>query len=57
MFHPQRSCGWQNGNDFGMMFVMAVRAGYRPDRAVKVIAEHSVRLALMLEADPLRIGE
>jgi len=37
MFHPQRWCGWQNGNDFGMMFVMAVRAGYRPDRVIKAI--------------------
>lgn len=37
MFHPQRWCGWQNGNDFGMMFVMAVRAGYRADRAIKAI--------------------
>jgi len=30
MFHPQRWCGWQNGNDFGMMFVMAVRAATAP---------------------------
>ena len=37
MFYPQRWCGWQNGNDFGMMFVMAVRAGYRPDRVIKAI--------------------
>ena len=37
MFHPQRWCGWQNGNDFGMMFVMAVRAGYRSDRVIKAI--------------------
>jgi len=37
MFHPQRWCGWQNGNDFGMMFVMAVRAGYRPDRVLEAI--------------------
>jgi hypothetical protein len=37
MFYPQRWCGWQNGNDFGMMFVMAVRAGYRPDRLLKAI--------------------
>ena len=37
MFHPQRWCGWQNGNDFGMMFVMAVRAGYRPDRVIRAI--------------------
>ncbi len=37
MFHPQRWCGWQNGNDFGMMFVMAVRAGYRPDRVLDAI--------------------
>ncbi len=37
MFHPQRWCGWQNGNDFGMMFVMAVRAGYRADRVIQAI--------------------
>jgi hypothetical protein len=38
MFYPQRVfSGWQNGNDFGMMFVMAVRAGYRPDRVIKAI--------------------
>jgi hypothetical protein len=37
MFYPQRWCGWQNGNDFGMMFVMAVRAGYRADRVIKAI--------------------
>ena len=37
MFHPQRWCGWQNGNDFGMMFVMAVRAGYPADRVLKAI--------------------
>ena len=37
MFHPQRWCGWQNGNDFGMMFVMAVRAGYRADRVIAAI--------------------
>jgi hypothetical protein len=37
MFYPQRWCGWQNGNDFGMMFVMAVRAGYRPDRVIRAI--------------------
>ncbi|MCX6361012.1 MAG: hypothetical protein NT029_14460 [Armatimonadetes bacterium] len=37
MFNPQRFCGWQNGNDFGMMFVMAVRAGYRPDRVIEAI--------------------
>ena len=37
MFHPRRWCGWQNGNDFGMMFVMAVRAGYRPDRVIEAI--------------------
>jgi len=37
MFHPQRWCGWQNGNDFGMMFVMAVRAGYRPERVIEAI--------------------
>mgnify|MGYP003347034142 CR=1 FL=1 len=28
---------WQNGNDFGMMFVMAVRAGYRADRVIEAI--------------------
>lgn len=39
MFHPQRWCGWQNGNDFGMMFVMAVRAGYRPDRVLEAIQD------------------
>ena len=37
MFHPQRWCGWQNGNDFGMMFVMAVRAGYPPHRVIQAI--------------------
>lgn len=37
MFHPQRWCGWQNGNDFGMMFVMAVRAGYPADRVIEAI--------------------
>ncbi|MFM7101507.1 MAG: glycosyl hydrolase family 95 catalytic domain-containing protein, partial [Verrucomicrobiota bacterium] len=37
MFHPQRWCGWQNGNDFGMMFVMAARAGYPPDRLIRAI--------------------
>lgn len=37
MFHPQRWSGWQNGNDFGMMFVMAVRAGYRADRVIAAI--------------------
>ena len=37
MFHPQRWCGWQNGNDFGMMFVMAVRAGYQADRVIQAI--------------------
>lgn len=37
MFHPQRWSGWQNGNDFGMMFVMAVRAGYRADRVIESI--------------------
>lgn len=39
MFWPQRWCGWQDGNDFGMMFVMAVRAGYRPDRVIKAIKD------------------
>jgi hypothetical protein len=37
MFSPQRFSGWQDSNDFGMMFVMAVRAGYRPDRVIKAI--------------------
>lgn len=37
MFYPQRFCGWQDSNDFGMMFVMAVRAGYRPDCVIKAI--------------------
>lgn len=37
MFYPQRWCGWQNGNDFGMMFVMAIRAGYPADRVIKAI--------------------
>ena len=37
MFSPQRFSGWQESNDFGMMFVMAVRAGYRPDRVIKAI--------------------
>ncbi len=37
MFYPQRWSGWQNGNDFGMMFVMAVRAGYRADRVIEAI--------------------
>jgi alpha-L-fucosidase 2 len=37
MFHPQRFGGWQDSNDFGMMFVMAVRAGYRPDRVIEAI--------------------
>ncbi|MEZ5324562.1 MAG: hypothetical protein R3F19_05825 [Verrucomicrobiales bacterium] len=37
MFSPQRFSGWQDSNDFGMMFVMAVRAGYRPDRVIEAI--------------------
>lgn len=37
MFHPQRWCGWQNGNDYGMMFVMAVRAGYPAARLIPAI--------------------
>ncbi len=37
MFHPQRWCGWQNGNDYGIMFVMAVRAGYAPGRVIEAI--------------------
>ncbi|MDP4251184.1 MAG: hypothetical protein Q8918_13845 [Bacteroidota bacterium] len=36
-FYPQRFSGWQDSNDFGMMFVMAVRAGYRPDLVIKGI--------------------
>jgi len=38
-FYPQRFSGWQESNDFGMMFVMAVRAGYRPDGVIKGIKE------------------
>jgi len=37
MFYPQRFSDWQESNDFGMMFVMAVRAGYRPDRVIEAI--------------------
>jgi hypothetical protein len=37
MFSPQRFSGWQDSNDFGMMFVMAVRSGYQPDRAIAAI--------------------
>ena len=37
MFYPQRFSGWQDSNDFGMMFVMAVRAGYPPDLVIKAI--------------------
>lgn len=37
MFSPQRFSGWQDSNDFGMMFVMAVRAGYRADRVIDAI--------------------
>lgn len=37
MFYPQRFSGWQQSNDFGMMFVMAIRAGYAPDRVIKAI--------------------
>jgi hypothetical protein len=39
MFHPQRWSGWQNGNDFGMMFVMAVRAGYPAQCVIKAIKD------------------
>ncbi len=39
MFYPQRFSGWQDSNDFGMMFVMAVRAGYRADRVIKAIKQ------------------
>ncbi len=37
MFCPQRFSGWQDSNDFGIMFVMAVRAGYQPERVIKAI--------------------
>ncbi len=37
MFCPQRFSGWQESNDFGMMFVMAVRADYPPDRVIDAI--------------------
>jgi alpha-L-fucosidase 2 len=37
MFYPQRFSGWQDSNDFGMMFVMAIRSGYRPDLVIKAI--------------------
>lgn len=37
MFHPQRFGGWQDSNDFGMMFVMAVRADYPADRVIEAI--------------------
>ena len=36
-FCPQRFSGWQDSNDFGMMFVMAIRAGYRPDRVIEAV--------------------
>jgi hypothetical protein len=39
MFFPQRFSGWQDSNDFGMMFVMAVRAGYRAERVIKAIKD------------------
>ena len=39
MFSPQRFSGWQDSNDFGMMFVMAVRAGYRADRVIEAIKD------------------
>lgn len=37
MFYLQRFSGWQDSNDFGMMFVRAVRAGYRPARIIEAI--------------------
>jgi hypothetical protein len=37
MFYPQRFSGWQDSNDFGMMFVMAIRAGYPADRVIEAI--------------------
>lgn len=37
MFSPQRFSGWQDSNDFGMMFVMAVRSGYDADRVIDAI--------------------
>lgn len=37
MFYPQRFSGWRDSNDFGIMFVMAARAGYRPDLIMKGI--------------------
>lgn len=37
MFSPRRFSGWQDSNDFGMMFVMAVRADYPPDLVIKAI--------------------
>ena len=44
MFWPQRFSGWQESNDFGMMFVMAVRAGYRPDRVIMAIKDWKTEL-------------
>lgn len=37
MFYPQRFSGWQDSNDFGMMFVMAIRAGYPAERVIEAI--------------------
>jgi hypothetical protein len=37
MLYPQRFSGWQDSNDFGIMFVMAVRAGYPPDLVIDAI--------------------
>lgn len=37
MFWPDRYGGFQDSNDFGMMFVMAVRAGYPADTVIKGI--------------------
>jgi hypothetical protein len=39
MFYPQRFSGWQDSNDFGMMFVMAARAGYEPSRLIRGIKQ------------------
>ena len=37
MLCPRRFGGWQDSNDFGMMFVMAVRAGYPAARVIEAI--------------------
>ncbi|MGI9456212.1 MAG: glycosyl hydrolase family 95 catalytic domain-containing protein, partial [Aeoliella sp.] len=39
MFFPQRFGGWQSSNDFGMMFVMAARSGYRADKLIHAIKQ------------------